>query len=78
MTQEKFDEWYRQNGVSRERYYRNGFDYVFVTMTDGWIAILQHDPGSDYYQALIQAADRPHAESYCDMRERINVPFNVI
>ena len=69
-------EWIAQNGTGeKDRRYINGISYLFTVMNDGWIAIFEVDNG--LYIPLIQARDIAHAESWCVMRERPNVPFNI-
>ena len=74
MTREKFESWCRENGTGRINKSRNGIDWVFVTMKDGWIAIFEYDYESGYYPK-IQAKDMGHAVSYISMIERPRVPL---
>ena len=76
MTGLEFDTWASENGTTRERHTINTIDYVFVTLTDGWIAILEATRGE--YTPIIQAADMAHALSYCAMREPVTVPLKAI
>lgn len=72
MTPAEFEQWIQENGTAKKNHTANRIDYVFVTLRDGWIAVFQRDYNA--YTPLIQAADIPHAESYCYMREPITVP----
>ena len=77
LNRNEFDAWVKENGTgSVERKYINGIDYAFATMKDGWIAIFEVDDGA--YIPKMQAADEPHAVSWCNMIERPRVQFNVI
>lgn len=76
LNRNEFDAWVKENGTgSVERKYINGIDYAFATMKDGWIAIFEVDDGA--YIPKMQAADEPHAVSWCNMIERPKVAFNV-
>lgn len=74
MTIQEFESWCRENGTGRTNHSCNGIDWVFITMTDGWIAIFEYDYGSGYYPK-IQAKDEAHALSYIAMIERPRVPL---
>lgn len=54
----------------------NNIDYLFITGGSGWVFILEK--GEGVYYPVIQAADRAHAVSYCNMRECPRVPFTVM
>ena len=56
--------------------YANGIDYLFIKENDGWYSIIDISDGG--YRALLQAYTLEHAESYINLRERINVPFTVL
>lgn len=77
MTRTEFESWCRENGTGRINKSCNGIDWVFVTMTDGWIAIFEYDYESGYYPK-IQAKDEAHALSYIAMIERPRVPLQEI
>lgn len=66
----------RNDGKEILKRHANGIDYVFIKENDGWYSIV--DISDDGYRALIQAKTLKHAESYINMRERINVPFTVL
>lgn len=74
MTREKFESWCHENGTGRINKSYNGIDWVFVTMTDGWIAIFEYDYLSGYYPK-IQAKDMEHALNYISMIECPRVPL---
>lgn len=58
------------------RYYANNIEWELEQLPDGWIAIYMIDNGTKLPR--IQAKDMEHAKSYCNMYERVNVPFNAI
>ena len=77
LDRDGFEKWVAENGTGHvERKHFNGIDYAFATMKDGWIAIFEVDDGA--YTPKMQAADEPHADSWCNMIERPRVPFNVL
>lgn len=76
MSKGDYQKWADENIVSSEHRYYNGIDYIFGTMKDGWIAISETDAFGIY--PCIQAKDMEHAESWCVMRERVNVPMQEI
>lgn len=77
MTGEQFLDWMHENGTGEsEHYYSNTVNYIFVAMRDGWTAVFERD-GAQYIP-VIQAADIEHAQSYCNLREPIRVPINLI
>ena len=72
----EFEKWVAENGTGEKVHkHFNGIDYIFATMTDGWIAIFETGEGG--YVPKMQAADEAHADSWCAMRERLPVPFSV-
>lgn len=63
----------RAEGRTVEQYRANGESYTFITRTDGWIQIVNvTDPCS--YRPEIEARDRAHAVSYCELLEPLRVP----
>lgn len=76
MNYEEYSAWLEANAVTKQRYWFNGIEYEFAEMEDGWIAVFEVDRGR--YFPVIQAADLPHAESYCAMIEPATVPMEVI
>lgn len=76
MTKEQYAEWKEKNGTESERVYINDIAYNFVKMKDKWIAVFSVRNGE--YIPMIQAKDRAHAVSFCQMREPVNVPVNII
>lgn len=58
------------------KYYANGIEWEFEVQSDGWIGIYQLDRGVRI--PFIQAKDYEHARSFCNMYERITVPFGVL
>lgn len=58
------------------KYYANNIEWEFEPLADGWIAIYMLDKGTRIPH--IQARDTEHAKSYCNMYERVSVPFNSI
>nr|DAR88481.1 MAG TPA: hypothetical protein [Bacteriophage sp.] len=72
----EYGEQARNDGKEILKRYANGIDYLFIKENDGWYSII--DISDDGYRALIQAQTLEHAESYINMRERINVPFTVL
>lgn len=69
--------WIDNNAITTDTTWINGIQYKFATLDDGWIAIFEIGrDGKPHPQ--IQAADMAHAESWCYMRDPINVPFDVI
>lgn len=58
------------------KYYANNIEWEFDTLNDGWIAVYMLDNG--FKIPAIQAKDIEHAKSYCNLYERVNVPFNII
>lgn len=76
MTRAEVDKWTEDNGgTDRQTLFFNGIRYLFVTLPDKWIAIFEDNSGD--YIPCIQAANINRAESWCSMRERPRVPFNV-
>ena len=76
MTAQEFEDWKEKNGTACRDYYANGAQYKLVTMRDSWIAVFESYAGN--YDPLIQAQDMKHAESYCNLREVLNVPAQPI
>ena len=76
MTKEQYAEWKEKNGTESERVYINDIAYNFVKMKDEWIAVFSVRNGE--YIPIIQATDRVHAVSLCQMREPVPVPVNII
>lgn len=77
MTATELDKWVAENGAKdHQNFSRNGIDWVFYTLPDGWIAVFEYDEGE--YLPRIQAADMAHARSWCVMRERLTVPVTQI
>lgn len=77
MTGEKFLDWMHEHGTGESvSYYVNDMHFIFVPMRDGWTAVFEQDGGQ--YIPVIQAADIPHAQSYCNMLEPVRVPVNFI
>lgn len=76
MTKEQYTEWKEKNGTESERIYINDIAYNLVKMKDEWIAVFSVRNGE--YIPMIQAKDREHAVSFCQMREPVPVPVNVI
>lgn len=73
MTREQLEQWITDNNATETAtFYANRINYFFATLPDGWTAIFESYNG--YYTPLIQAADRAHAESYCNLREPLTVP----
>ena len=70
MNQEKFEEWCLKNAKNIRNKYINKIDYVWVTMTDDWIAIFEKEQDS-FYRPLIQAKTEAHAQNYCSLREPV-------
>ena len=78
MTSKEYDNWRNENGVNSERFFANNITYDLVTLKDGWVGIFEvNDYNSERYPQ-IQACDMAKAKDWCVMRERINVPFNVL
>ena len=66
-----------EEGRPVEEYRANGERYFFITQPDGWISIINAtDPGS--YWPAIEAADRQHAATYCELTEPLRVPVQPI
>lgn len=62
-----------EEGRAVEEYRANGERYLFITAPDGWISIINAtDPGS--LRPEIEAADRQHAATYCELTEPLRVP----
>lgn len=62
-----------EEGRAVEEYRANGERYLFIAAPDGWISIINAtDPGSLYPE--IEAADRQHAATYCELTEPLRVP----
>ena len=62
-----------EEGQPVEEYRANGERYLFITAPDKWIRIINAtDPGSLYPE--IEAADRQHAATYCELTEPLRVP----
>lgn len=76
MTKEQYTEWKEKNGMESERVYINDIAYNLVTMKDKWIAVFSVRNGE--YIPIIQAKDRAHAVSFCQIREPVPVPVNII
>lgn len=76
MTKSQYTEWKEKNGTESERIYINDIAYNLVKMNDGWIAVFSVRNGE--YIPMIQAMDRAHAVGFCQMREPVPVPVNVI
>ena len=76
MTAAEFEKWTAEHGTGRRSHSANRINYEFVTLRDGWIAVFERF-GSNY-EPLIQAADEPHAISYCSFREPLTVPAQEI
>jgi len=77
MNQEQFEDWRAETAarfVGEEWY--NGIFYRYYEMPDGWISIFEIDMGVSI--PVIQAADLPHARSWCSLREPVPVPLQVI
>lgn len=68
-----WQKWIDTNCLSTENKWCNGIEYIFGVMKDGWIAIFERERGR--LTPLIQAADMPHALSWCNRRERVTVPL---
>lgn len=59
------------------RYRANGAEYILITRADGWIQIVDAtDPGE--LRPMIEARDRQHAESFCELTEPLRVPVQLI
>lgn len=66
-----------EEGRAVEEYRANGERYLFITAPDGWISIINAtDPGS--LRPEIEAADRQHAATYCELTEPLRVPAQPI
>lgn len=76
MTKEQYAEWKEKNGTESERVYINDIAYNLVTMKGEWIAVFSVRNGE--YIPMIQAQDRAHAVSFCQMREPVPVPVNIL
>ena len=67
----------KENAVATETAWINKIYYLFATLSDGWVAVFEIGNSGELLPQ-IQASDMPHARSYCELREPITVPFNVI
>lgn len=76
MSKGEYQAWANENIISSVTKWFNGIQYIWGTMKDGWIAISEIDAFGVY--PCIQADNEAHAESWCAMRERINVPMQQI
>ena len=66
-----------EEGRPVERYRANGAEYILITRPDGWIQIVDAtDPGD--LQPAIEARDRQHAETFCQLTEPLRVPVQPI
>ena len=77
MTANELDQWMQHHCTGhQERMSMNGVDWLLLTMTDGWIAVLERT--EDSYIPRIQAKDRAHAVGFCNRVERPRVPISPI
>ena len=77
MDREKAASWIKENCTGSITEWYNTIEYKLCTMKDGWIAVFEADPNGEY-TPIIQAKDLEHARSYCNMREPVTVPVNII
>lgn len=72
-----WNEYIDENAVNTDTAWINRIHYLFATLKDGWVAIFEVGYGGELYPQ-IQASDMGHALSWCELREPITVPMDVI
>ncbi|WP_035293807.1 hypothetical protein [Clostridium sp. KNHs214] len=58
------------------RYYANGFTYKLEQENDNWWSIYKYNDDTGEYYPQLQAKDLKHAQSWCDLHERVPVAIN--
>lgn len=75
MTANELDQWMQRHCTgAQERVSMNGVDWLLLTMTDGWIAVLERTGCG--YRPRIQAETRARALDFCAEVERPSVPLS--
>lgn len=74
MKRAEYEAWAAENVVAQTTEWINGIHYIFATLKDGWIGILETNNFGVYPK--IQAADMEHARSWCAMIEPVTVPID--